>query len=122
MNEHPLWLYVQDAKDRFEALSDRVWASPETCYAEHASVAAHVEELRFQGFDVHEALAGIPTAVMGQYGTSGPVIAFLGEYDALAGLSQRRMLPGKTPLNLAATGTGVATIFLDLQRCWRQRP
>ena len=106
MNEHPLWLCVQDAKDRFEALSDRVWATPETCYSEHASVAAHIEELRFQGFELHEALAGIPTAVMGQSGSGGPVIAFLGEYDALAGLSQKADVAHKEPVDPGANGHG----------------
>ena len=33
-------------------------------------------------------VAGIPTAVMGEAGEDGPVIAILGEYDALPGLSQ----------------------------------
>ncbi|MDP2739313.1 MAG: amidohydrolase, partial [Pseudorhodobacter sp.] len=32
--------------------------------------------------------AGIPTAVMGEAGSGGPLIAILGEYDALPGLSQ----------------------------------
>lgn len=106
MNEHPLWSYVDDAKDRFEALSDRVWATPETCYSEKASVAAHIEELRFQGFEVHETLAGIPTAVMGESGSGGPVIAFLGEFDALAGLSQKADVAHKEPLDPGANGHG----------------
>ncbi len=33
-------------------------------------------------------VAGIPTAVIGEAGEDGPVIAILGEYDALPGLSQ----------------------------------
>ena len=41
-----------------------------------------------QGFRVTEQVADIPTAVMGEAGEGGPVIAILGEYDALPGLSQ----------------------------------
>ena len=41
-----------------------------------------------KGFRVTEDVAGIPTAVMGEAGEGGPVIAILGEYDALPGLSQ----------------------------------
>jgi aminobenzoyl-glutamate utilization protein B len=37
---------------------------------------------------VKENLADIPTAVMGEAGEGGPIIAILGEYDALPGLSQ----------------------------------
>lgn len=83
------------------ALADRVWDTPETLYAEFASCDAHVETLRAKGFRVTEALAGIPTAVMGEAGSGGPVIAILGEYDALPGLSQvagiaepRELVPG----------------------------
>ncbi len=44
--------------------------------------------LQAQGFRVTENVAGIPTAVMGEAGEEGPIIAILGEYDALPGLSQ----------------------------------
>jgi len=106
MNEHPLWTHVDEAKDRFKALSDRVWATPETCYAEKASVAAHVEELQHQGFRVTENLAGIDTAVMGEAGEGGPVIAFLGEFDALAGLSQEADVAEPSPVTKGANGHG----------------
>lgn len=106
MNQHPLWAHVEDAKDRFKALSDRVWATPETCYAERRSAAAHLEELRHQGFRVQEGLAGIETAVMGEAGEGGPVIAFLGEFDALAGLSQQADVAEQVPLEPGANGHG----------------
>jgi aminobenzoyl-glutamate utilization protein B len=56
--------------------------------------------LEREGFRVTTNVAGIPTAVMGEAGEDGPVIAILGEYDALPGLSQQageaehRPLPG----------------------------
>lgn len=106
MNEHPLWTYVDTAQSRFKELSDRVWATPETCYAEKASVAAHLDELRHQGFRVTEKLAGIPTAVMGEAGEGGPVIAILGEFDALAGLSQKADVFEQDPLEAGANGHG----------------
>src|SRR5258705_485189 len=61
---------------------------PEVCYTEARSAAEHLAELRHQGFRITEKVAGIPTALMGEWGEGGPVIAFLGEYDALPGLSQ----------------------------------
>jgi len=106
MNEHPLWTYVDGAKERFKTLADKVWATPETCYAETRSMAAHLEELEFQGFRVTTGLAGIPTAVMGEAGEGGPVIAFLGEYDALAGLSQKADVFEQMPLEDGANGHG----------------
>ena len=87
-NRNALWRHVDRQQERFIALADRVWGMPEVCYTEHRSAAEHTAELRHQGFRVTEAVAGIPTAVMGDAGEGGPVIAILGEYDALPGLSQ----------------------------------
>ena len=106
MNQHPVWPYVEEQLPRFHALSDAVWATPETCYAEHASVALHIKELEHQGFHVQRNVAGIPTAVVGEWGHDGPVIAFLGEYDALAALSQEADLDRPSALEEGANGHG----------------
>ncbi len=87
-NSDRIWSLVEGRREDFVALSDRVWGMPETCYTETRSVAEHVAELGRQGFRVTERVADIPTACMGEAGEGGPVIAFLGEYDALPGLSQ----------------------------------
>ena len=52
------------------------------------SVEAHARQLEAEGFRVERGVAGLPTAVMGEAGEDGPVIAILGEFDALPGLSQ----------------------------------
>jgi aminobenzoyl-glutamate utilization protein B len=88
------------------SLSDNVWAVPETCYGEHKSVALHIEELEAQGFRVEKEAAGIPTAVIGEAGEGGPVVGFLGEYDALAELSQVADLPEQQALETGANGHG----------------
>jgi aminobenzoyl-glutamate utilization protein B len=87
-NTPRIWQLTDAKKAQFEALSDRVWAMPEICYTEYRSVAEHRAMLEAQGFRVKDNLAGIPTSVMGEAGEGGPVIAILGEYDALPGLSQ----------------------------------
>ena len=87
-NRSDIWRGVDAIKPRFTALADRVWGMPEVCYTEARSSAEHLAELRHQGFRITENVAGIPTAMMGEWGEGGPVIAFLGEYDALPGLSQ----------------------------------
>src|SRR5438270_11404595 len=61
---------------------------PELCYGEYRSVAEHKAMLEQEGFRITENVAGMPTAVIGEAGDGGPVIAILGEYDALPGLSQ----------------------------------
>ena len=42
-----------------------------------------------EGFSVENEVANIPTAFVASYGSGSPVIAILGEYDALPGLSQQ---------------------------------
>jgi aminobenzoyl-glutamate utilization protein B len=106
MNHHPVWPHVEILQERFRALADRVWATPETCYQERQSAAAHLDEMRHHGLKVTENVAGIPTALMGEDGEGGPLIAFLGEYDALAGLSQQADVPAHTPLVTGANGHG----------------
>jgi aminobenzoyl-glutamate utilization protein B len=87
-NTEKIWRLVESRKDAYEALSDRVWDTPEIAYTEFRSVAEHRAMLEEEGFRITDNLAGIPTAVMGEAGDGGPVIAILGEYDALPGLSQ----------------------------------
>jgi len=98
--------HVDAARDRLIALSDRIWGIPETCYAEHLSAAEHASELEHQGFRVARRIAGIPTAVMGEAGEGGPVIAFLGEYDALPGLSQEAGATRPIPVEQGGNGHG----------------
>ena len=101
-NEDEIWRLVEAKRAEFIALADRVWGMPELCYAEARSAEEHRQMLEREGFRVTTNVAGIPTAVMGEAGEEGPVIAILGEYDALPGLSQEagvaepRPVPGET--------------------------
>jgi len=103
-NTEKIWQLVDARKDAYEALSDRVWEIPEICYTEYRSVAEHRAMLEEEGFRITENLAGIPTAIMGEAGEGGPVIAVLGEYDALPGLSQVAGLA--EPKEVTAGGPG----------------
>ena len=105
-NRNDIWLGVDAIKASFIALSDRVWAMPEVCYTEARSCAEHLAELRRQGFRITENVAGIPTALMGESGEGGPVIAFLGEYDALPGLSQEAGVAEPRPVEVGGHGHG----------------
>ena len=105
-NRSDIWRGVDTIKPRFVALADRVWAMPEVCYTEARSSAEHLAELRHQGFRITEKVAGIPTALMGEAGEGGPVIAFLGEYDALPGLSQEAGVAEPRPIEAGGHGHG----------------
>jgi aminobenzoyl-glutamate utilization protein B len=101
-----IWPYVDAKKQPFVALSDRVWGMPELCFAEERSVAEHVRALEAEGFRVTRDVAGMPTAVIGEAGEGGPVIAILGEYDALPGLSQEAGVAEPRPLPGTGNGHG----------------
>jgi aminobenzoyl-glutamate utilization protein B len=103
-NSEKIWQLVDARKEAYEALSDRVWEMPEICYTEYRSVAEHRAMLEAEGFRISENVAGIPTAVVGEAGEGGPVIAILGEYDALPGLSQVAGIA--EPKELVAGGAG----------------
>src|ERR1700710_1844092 len=105
-NRNDIWRGVDEVKPRFIELSDRVWAMPEVCYTEARSSAEHLAELRHQGFRISENVAGIPTALIGEWGEGGPVIAFLGEYDALPGLSQEAGVAEPRPIEVGGHGHG----------------
>ena len=62
--------------------------------------------LEQEGFRITENVAGIPTAVMGEAGDGGPVIAILGEYDALPGLSQVAGIAEPKELERGGNGHG----------------
>ncbi|MBM9400398.1 amidohydrolase [Gluconacetobacter azotocaptans] len=99
-NSNEIWDFVEARKEPLIALSDAVWAVPELNFGEFRSVALHGATLESEGFRVTRDVGGLPTAIMGEAGEGGPVIAILGEYDALPGLSQQagatqpRPLPG----------------------------
>ena len=105
-NAEPIWDHVDAHRDDLIGLADRVWGMPETLYNEYRSCAQHTEMLRQKGFAVTEEVAGIPTAVMGESGEGGPVIAILGEYDALPGLSQEANVAYPQPLEVGGNGHG----------------
>ncbi|GGC42850.1 peptidase M20 [Siccirubricoccus deserti] len=105
-NTEAVWRLVDARTPEFTALSDRIWGMPELAYTETRSCAEHTAMLRDQGFRVTEQVAGIPTAVMGEAGEGGPVIAILGEYDALPGLSQEAGVAEPRPLPGPGFGHG----------------
>jgi aminobenzoyl-glutamate utilization protein B len=70
-------------------LSDTVWQYAEQALQEERSAAILRQVLQEAGFDIEEDLGGMSTAFSASWGSGKPVIGFLGEYDALAGLSQK---------------------------------
>ncbi|HYL78633.1 MAG TPA: amidohydrolase [Bryobacteraceae bacterium] len=86
-------------------VSRQIWEFAEVGYKEYKSADLLKSELRQAGFTVEENVAGIPTAFTATWGQGKPVIAMLGEYDALPGLSQAAS-PDRKPLVDGGPGHG----------------
>jgi aminobenzoyl-glutamate utilization protein B len=86
--------------------NDRIWEYAETAFEEFKSMDKLCELLEKNGFKVEKNVADIPTAFSGTWGSGSPVIGFLGEYDALSGLSQEGGNPVKTPIEPGKPGHG----------------
>lgn len=91
-----------DAKtQKYGDIAHTIWDLAEMGYQEEKSSALLQETLATEGFSIKKGIAGIPTAFVAEYGSGYPVIAILGEYDALPGLSQE-VVPEKKSAGKAA--------------------
>ena len=106
MDSREIWEIIQAEKYDFEKISDRIWDYAEIRYKEYQSSQLQCRVLKEHGFAVTEALGGIATAFMGQYGEEGPVLGFLGEFDALPELSQEAGCTQKKPVEGKTCGHG----------------
>lgn len=88
MDKSLLYQWIEEKAPVMTALSDQIWELAELSMLEVESAAAYIRLLKQEGFSVQENLCGIATAFSGAYGSGKPVIGFLGEFDALSGLSQ----------------------------------
>ena len=87
-------------------VSARIWEFAEPGMKEYKSADCYAQVLRDNGFAVETGVSGIPTAVIGTWGSGRPVIGFLGEFDALPGLSQKAACPEHCELVPGAYGQG----------------
>lgn len=87
------------------AISDNIWEYAESRFEETRSAKEIAAYLEAQGFEITWNLGDAETAFVAQFGAGKPVIAFLGEYDALSGLSQLADCNAHAPLS-ASYGHG----------------
>ncbi len=84
-------LSIDSKKENLIKISDAIWEAAETSLEEYTSSKLLKDYARENGFEVTENVADIPTAFMAKYGSGKPVIGILGEFDANAGISQKRI-------------------------------
>lgn len=98
--------YLAQSRDLFIHTSNTIWDLAETRFEEFRSSTLQADLMSRLGFQVNFPSSQLPTAFTARYGTSGPVIGILGEYDALPGLSQEADCPRQSPLSAKDSGHG----------------
>lgn len=97
---------VERQRAELVRISDRIWGLAETALREDSSAAVLAGYAEQQGFTVERGVAGMPSAFVASYGSGKPVIAILGEYDALPGISQKAGSTTREPHVAGAAGHG----------------
>ena len=96
---------VKKHEKELTSISDNIWSYAELSLAEHQSSKALSDYAEKNGFKVERGVAGMPTAIVATYGSGRPRIGILGEFDANAGISQKKQ-PTKEARIAGAPGHG----------------
>ncbi|USG67441.1 M20 family metallopeptidase [Brevibacillus ruminantium] len=97
---------IEQKRDTYIKVSDSIWDFAETRFEEYRSAELLAESLEREGFQVERGVGGIKTAFVGSFGTGSPVVAILGEFDALSGMSQKKGQATQEPAVPGANGHG----------------
>ena len=73
----------------YKQVSKQIWDFAELGYHENKSSSLLQSQFKEAGFTMQIGVADEPTGFIASYGSGKPVIAILGEFDALPGLSQK---------------------------------
>ena len=108
---------VESKKNIFFDMSDQIWEFAEPRFQEYKSSALQQKIMAEQGFKVTTNLAGEETAFIAEWGSGKPVIALLGEFDALSGLSQEAGINHHSPVDPNGQGHGCGHNLLGAGTC-----
>lgn len=78
--------YLENNRNDYTQISDAIHEFNEIGFKEFKSAKIQKDYLESKGFKINSGLAKMETAFSAEYGNGGPVIALLGEFDALEGL------------------------------------
>ena len=106
MNKHEIAINAIEAKsEELIGLAQKMWDEPETAYNEVKAAQWTAEVLKANGFEVEMGAYNLPTCVVGRWGSGHPIVGFLGELDALPGMSQK-VCTDKDPIVPGGAGQG----------------
>jgi len=97
--------WIENSEELLVKISDKIWELAELGLVEFNSSTLLADELSKAGFHVELGVSAMPTAFVASWGEGSPVIGIMGEYDALPGLSQKKVMC-EEPLEIAKPGHG----------------
>lgn len=97
---------LESKSEQYGNIAQEIWNLAEMGYQEEKSSALLQKTLSDAGFKITKGVAGIPTAFIAEYGSGTPIIAIMGEYDALPGLSQEAVAEKKSAGKAAGHACG----------------
>lgn len=97
---------IKNSEEDYIRISREIWDNPELRFEETKSSEVLATYLEQKGFAVERGIADIDTAFAASYGSGGPVIAFLGEFDALSNLSQEPGIAEQRAMEEGGNGHG----------------
>lgn len=89
-NATPIINWIEENRTRFIEMAEKIWQTPEVAWHEFESSRLQADFLEKEGFRIEWNIGGLNTAFVAEWGKDKPVLAFIGEYDALPGLSQSK--------------------------------
>lgn len=88
---------VESRRMSYTEISDSIWEYAESRFQEYESSKVQQRYLKSRGFSIKANLAGEETAFVAEWGSGKPVIAFVGEFDALSALQQEADKTERSP-------------------------
>jgi aminobenzoyl-glutamate utilization protein B len=96
---------ISGQEENLIRLATEIWERPEVALEEEFASALLAGELEAAGFNIEWGVGGMATAFVANWGQGAPAIGYLGEYDALPGLSQAKK-DEKDPIEIGGPGHG----------------
>ena len=97
---------IDQRSSEYTKISDAIWEYAEPRFQEYESSKLQQKFLESRGFSIKADLAGEETAFIAEWGSGKPILAFLGEFDALSSLQQEADCTERHPIEGKTNGHG----------------
>lgn len=97
---------VEEKRRRYIDASLDIWDYAEPSFKEYKSSKRLAGLLSDEGFKITFGVAGMPTAFIAEWGNGEPIVGYMGEFDALPGLSQEADAIERKPIVKGGYGHG----------------